>query len=199
MHEFNTNFRGKKKKKNGIEKNDDSTPLLPPPIFLYSTFAIPLSQNKRNGRSSARKTEARKFVQDRVYLRSLIKTIPCLYAEALNSEGMTVFSASNCPSRANLPVMAGQRKKKKEKRIFIDRESRASDKNVKRAEKEGRGGGRGKGTLEGNVGEETGEKYEDYTETKFTWINKTIIWEVVEEESFEVAFYLFTISSFEKF
>lgn len=43
-------------------------------------------------------------------------------------------------------------------------------------------------------------KYEDYTETKFTWINKTIIWEVVEEESFEVAFYLFTIiSSFEKF
>lgn len=165
MHEFNTDFRGKKKKKNGIEKNDDSTPLLPPPIFLYSTFAIPLSQNKRNGRSSARKTEARKFVQDRVYLRSLIKTIPCLYAEALNSEGMTVFSASNCPSRANLPVMAGQRKKKKrkEKRIFIDRESRASDKNVKRAEKDGRGAGgegeeekgRWKETLERRLGRNT--------------------------------------------
>ena len=87
-----------------------------PNFPILHSFTVPLSQNKRNGRFSARKTGTRKFVQDRVYLRSLIKTIPCLYAEALNSEGMTVFSASNCPSRANLPVMAGQRKKKERKK-----------------------------------------------------------------------------------
>lgn len=160
MHEFNTDFRGKKKKKNGIEKNDDSIPLLPPPIFLYSTFAIPLSQNKRNGRSSARKTEARKFVQDRVYLRSLIKTIPCLYAEALNSEGMTVFSASNCPSRANLPVMAGQRKKKKKKKEFSSTVNLAlAIKMLKEQKRTGGEGeeekGRWKETLERRLGRNT--------------------------------------------
>lgn len=149
-----------RKKKNGIEKNDDSTPLLPPPIFLYSTFAIPLSQNKRNGRSSARKTEARKFVQDRVYLRSLIKTIPCLYAEALNSEGMTVFSASNCPSRANLPVMAGQRKKKKKKKEFSSTVNLAlAIKMLKEQKRTGGEGeeekGRWKETLERRLGRNT--------------------------------------------
>lgn len=167
-----------------------------PNFPILHSFTVPLSQNKRNGRSSARKTGTRKFVQDRVYLRSLIKTIPCLYAEALNSEGMTVFSASNCPSRANLPVMAGQRKKKRKKKRKKEFSSAVNlAPAIKMLRTRGEGEGRGKGMLEG----ETFRKYEDYTETKFTWINKTIIWEVVEEESFEVAFYLFTISSFGKF
>lgn len=101
---------------------------------------------------------ARKFVQDRVYLPSLIKTIPCLYAEALNSEGMTVFSASNCPSGANLSVMAGPRKEKRKKKFSSTVNLALA---IKMLRERMRGEGGMKRTLERKLGRNTEIKYGD--------------------------------------